>query len=517
MTEPLAKRFQRTLTDAAALADGRPALAPLRALLAERAAALDARLRVAVVGRVCQGKSTLVNALIGRLLTPTDTLELSYSVNHIRYGADPRLTVHFKDESVLVTSVAELEGYAARRDENRDLLASIAYLDVVCDEPYLAGFDLIDTAGLDSAWGDDSAVTLEYLRKSVGDLERETVDAASKADALLVVTTWRGMSSVDEEMLRAFLGPQAGSRSPVTTLCVMTKVEELWQGDAEPFVVARQNRDVLLRNATVRSLLFEVEPVCGKLAETAAIMTEAEAEDLRELVGVPAEPLEVALRSANVFLLDDRGLPLTSTRRGELYKAFTGYGLREATRLLRNDKNLTVTELREQLQEISGITRLRDQLTDHFAHRADLLKIRSVGELTTRADREHGASLGPYDRLALDSVVAMIDTYSRDELGLAELELLQELQTGTFAVSDADRAEILRLIGQHGRSVAARLGLPAGTGLPDLITRAVILHDRWRSEGPALVGRKSADTLVRRCTSLRQHLRAAQTHLENPQ
>jgi hypothetical protein len=516
MSAGLADRFQQTLVTAVTRLDGTPALAPVRAMLAEREALSGARLRVAVVGRVCQGKSTLVNALIGKPLTPTGTLELSYSVNHIRYGVPPCLTVHFKDGEAMVASLDDLEGYAARREDNRDLLASIDYLDVVSDQPYLRGFDLIDTAGLDSAWVEDSEVTLEFLRKSREDLERETIGAAEKADALIVVMSKRGMSATDEEMLRAFLGREAESRSPVTTIGVLTKVEDLWPGSPDPFAAARQIRDLMLTNESVRSMLFEVVPVCGKLAETAARLGAAELADLRQLAGVPKDKVELSLRSAQVFLREDRGLPLTARRRGELYEAFTGYGLTVATCIVRRDENITAGGLRGQLADASGISVLRDRLTDHFARRADLLKTRLTAELMRRAHRSLRRDLGPEDRRVLDGVTAMVTAFQH-ELGLAELELLQRLQTGALRVGEADRAEILRLIGDYGPAAHARLGLPPETPLPELAARADALHERWRASGPAILDRESAEVLVRRCHSLRKNIRDARSLLEDPQ
>ena len=516
MTGGLAERFRQTLATAVTRLDSAPALAPVRALLAERMVRLDARMRVAVVGRVCQGKSTLVNALIGKALTPTGTLELSYSVNHIRYGSPPSITVHFKDGTTLVTSVDKLEHYATRRDDNQDLLASIDYLDVVTDQPYLSGFDLIDTAGLDSAWVEDSAVTLEFLRKSRADLEAETVEAATKADALIVVMSKRGMSATDEEMLQAFLGPGSAFRSPVTTTGVLTKVEDLWPGAEDPFVAARQIRNLMLKNSSVRSMLFEVEPICGKLAETAAGLDEAHLGDLRQLAGLPKSALEGSLLAAQVFLRPDRGLPLSLDRRRELYTSFTGYGLKIAASMIRDNKVDMVAELRERLQQASGITQLRSRLTDHFAHRADLLKIRLTGELLIRAEHSLRRDLTAADRWPLDGVTAMVTAYE-NELGLAELDLLQRIQTGTTVIGHADREQILRLIGEYGRTIHDRLGLPADTPLAELATRAATLHKRWLLEGPAVVDRESADVIVRRCDNLLHHLRAAQAHLEDPQ
>jgi hypothetical protein len=175
-----------------------------------------------------------------------------------------------------------------------------------------------------------------------------------------------------------------------------------------------------------------------------------------------------------------------------------------------------VAELRERLQQASGITQLRSRLTDHFAHRADLLKIRLTGELLIRAEHLLRRDLTAADRWPLGGVTAMVTAY-QNELGLAELDLLQRIQTGTMVIGHADREQILRLIGEYGRTIQDRLGLPADTPLAELATRAATLHKRWLLEGPAVVDRESADVIVRRCDNLLHHLRAAQAHLEDPQ
>jgi len=59
--------------------------------------ALEARLgepvRVAVVGRVKAGKSTVVNALLGQAVAPTDVSECTKLVNWFRYGQPQRVVV----------------------------------------------------------------------------------------------------------------------------------------------------------------------------------------------------------------------------------------------------------------------------------------------------------------------------------------------------------------------------------------------------------------------------------------
>src|SRR5690606_31682359 len=62
--------------------------------LAELARRLDEPLRVAVAGRIKAGKSTLLNALIGEQLAPTDAGECTRIVTWYRDGHTYRVTAH---------------------------------------------------------------------------------------------------------------------------------------------------------------------------------------------------------------------------------------------------------------------------------------------------------------------------------------------------------------------------------------------------------------------------------------
>src|SRR3984885_10748404 len=56
-------------------------------------------LRVAIAGRLKAGKSTLVNALIGRRVAPTDVGECTRVVTRFRYGPADRVDVVRRDGS----------------------------------------------------------------------------------------------------------------------------------------------------------------------------------------------------------------------------------------------------------------------------------------------------------------------------------------------------------------------------------------------------------------------------------
>src|SRR5512133_970485 len=74
----------RQLEEPAAAAD--PELAARARRTAERLS--GGRFHVAVLGEFKRGKSTLVNALLGRELLPTGVIPLTAAATEVRYGAD---------------------------------------------------------------------------------------------------------------------------------------------------------------------------------------------------------------------------------------------------------------------------------------------------------------------------------------------------------------------------------------------------------------------------------------------
>jgi predicted GTPase len=70
-----------------------------------------ARLRVLVAGEAKRGKSTLINALLGRAVLPAGVTPLTAVATTVRYGDDPHTEVRFGDgheEKQPLTALPEL-------------------------------------------------------------------------------------------------------------------------------------------------------------------------------------------------------------------------------------------------------------------------------------------------------------------------------------------------------------------------------------------------------------------------
>ena len=143
--------------------EDRAALAELTDRLRQR------RLRVLVAGEAKRGKSTLVNALLGRQVLPSGVTPLTALATAVRYGPDEGVTAVFRDGRTETYPLSALDDLVTERGNpgNKRGLASVT---VVIAAPVLArGVDLVDTPGTGSVYAHNTAAA---------ELALETMDAA---------------------------------------------------------------------------------------------------------------------------------------------------------------------------------------------------------------------------------------------------------------------------------------------------------------------------------------------------
>lgn len=128
-------------------AQDRESIAGLRDRLA------SCRLRVLVAGEAKRGKSTLVNALLGKPVLPTGVLPLTALATTVRYGHPEAVFASFTDGRTETSAIGALDDLVTERGNpgNRRQLRAVT---VVTDSPLLArGVELVDTPGTGSVHG----------------------------------------------------------------------------------------------------------------------------------------------------------------------------------------------------------------------------------------------------------------------------------------------------------------------------------------------------------------------------
>ena len=191
-----------------------------------------ARLRVLVAGEAKRGKSTLVNALLGREVLPSGVTPLTAVTTTVRYGDDERAEARFLDGHDEKHPLAALRDLVTERGNpgNRRRIAGVT---VYVAAPVLAGgVELVDTPGTGSVFEWDTQTAHEALRSmdaAVFVLAADPPVSASERDLLsqvagLSVTTFAVLNKADHldepglaeavEFTTRVLG-EAGHQGPV--------------------------------------------------------------------------------------------------------------------------------------------------------------------------------------------------------------------------------------------------------------------------------------------------------------
>ena len=166
-----------------------------------------ARLRVLVVGEAKRGKSTLVNALLGRDVLPSGVTPLTAVTTTVRYGDDERAEVRFLDGHDEKHALAVLGDLVTERG-NPGNRRRIAVVTVYVAAPLLAGgVELVDTPGTGSVFEWDTQAAHEALR---------SMDAA-----VFVLTADPPVSATERDLLEQV------AQLSVATFAVLNKADHL--------------------------------------------------------------------------------------------------------------------------------------------------------------------------------------------------------------------------------------------------------------------------------------------------
>jgi len=446
---------------------------------------LDEPLRVAIAGKVKAGKSTLLNALVGEQLAPTDAGECTKIVTWYQQGHTYRVTLHLVDGT---SRPARFTRQAGAIDVDLDGANAEQVERIVVEWPTkrLAEVTLIDTPGVASINSSVSERALAFLTPDD--------DRPVEADAVLYLM--RHMHADDLSFLESFHDDELAHPSPVNAIGLLSRADEVAVGRPDAMRVAERIATRYRTDERLRRLCQTVLPVGGLLAETAATLTQEEFEALEALAGHDRQQAEELMLSVDRFVADVPTCSVPPLVRRHLLDRFGLFGVRTALPMIRQGRATTAGDLATALESRSGIVSLRQELLERFARRRDVLRTRSA-------------------LLAIDRVAARIPEASAIELhadieriragahAFAEIRLLNDYRRGLVAFPGVEEGEIERLLGGDGTSPAARLGLGTDSGADQLRTGLLAEIDKWRRRGAhPLVTREVADAasvLVRTC------------------
>jgi len=418
------------------------------------------------------GKSTLVNALIGRRVAPTAVGECTRVVTRFRYGPADRVDVVLRDgtrRSLPLDDdgmIPQRLGVPAGR---------VAFVDVTLTSEKLRDLTVVDTPGLASTDTMVSARAEDAVGVSTApfdaDIDADSAGEVAAAEAVVYVFT-QAVRADDVRALEAFRDSSARlASSPINALGVFGKVDTLAGGPGDPWPVAgplaEQQAGLLARTVS------DVVPVVALLAETAEAgrLTAADAAALRELATLPVGQLRVLLASVDLFRT--RPAPLDAARRERLLSLLDLYGIGFALAQYAADPQLSTGELVRRLVAASGFPRLRQTLEESFRWRADAIK---AGWALGRLERLAGHTR---DETAREILRGAVERLLRDPAyhRLRLLDAAQRVATGAVALPADWEAELTRLATSEDPRWILRL---PHAGTDELAAAARAAATRWR-------------------------------------
>jgi GTP-binding protein EngB required for normal cell division len=144
-----------------AVMSGNTAIVAEVSQLTERVA--EGRFFVACVGQFKRGKSTLLNALVGRQILPTGVVPVTTAVTVVRHGPTPAARVHFLDGHDAPIQPDHIAEYVAEQ-QNPGNEKGVVTVEVELPSELLAsGMCLVDTPGLGSVFAANTEATRAFL------------------------------------------------------------------------------------------------------------------------------------------------------------------------------------------------------------------------------------------------------------------------------------------------------------------------------------------------------------------
>lgn len=482
MTAPmpsLAARVRSLLGEATRSYTGRPAQRELARVVPH----LDGPLRVAIAGRVKAGKSTLLNALVGAAVAATDAGECTRVVTWYARGPATRATGFPRAGQPHPLGLTEHDGRLTLQlgQLQADTLDRI---EVQLPSQWLAHMTLVDTPGMGS------------LTEAAGRRTQDFLGDTGSVDAVLYLL--RHLHSSDVDFLDTFHDAGASNTTPINAVGVLSRADEIGGGEAGALNHARRVAAEYRADPRIRGLVHTVLPVAGLLAQTAATLTNADFADLLALAKAGESATAGILLSASRFTAPSRAVQVPPSARQRLLAMLGLYGVRLSINAIANGA-ATHDELRMALHQHSGLADLRHLLLTQFAERRDVLKAETALRTIDMVTRTDPIPAAPRLRQAVERLRAGAHE-------LAEIRLLTELRTGNIAGPPEQLAAMERLLGGHGTSFAARLGLAPNATAED--TRVIItgLHAHWRrvAQNPLTEPNlaRAAQVLQRTCEGL---------------
>jgi GTPase SAR1 family protein len=479
-----------------------PALQDFHQILEQAYHRLHQPMRVAIVGLIKAGKSTLMNALLGEQVVVTGTVEATFNINWFKYDRNSSIIVHFKDKrSPETKSLAQLQALTLRAQYIQDYLLSIEYIEVRYPNDILKTFNLIDTPGLDSYYEDDSANTKEFLQLHGRELTAITQKEAAQADAVMYLFS-QSISMTDKDIMETFAGSTINGATPINAIGILTKVDNCWSDYDDPMIGVTKIVKRLSEHPQIKRLFYNISPICGLLALGAQTLTLKEWQILQELAQVAPDVLKSKLRVQERFTQREYPeIPVSPNQRQLVWLKLGQYGVWLACSLIAQGINDLET-LKTELLKSSGVLELKNLIVSHFGHRAFLIKLNTALQEINSAYFQQRYQLPEQARDIIEEIVGQFEQIEANDLGFAEFKVLRDYYAQKLDFDEVETEQLLQITREYGTDTSSRLGLKESYSQPEQIAVALKRMHYWQERALDYLGTEpnsiaAADILAR--------------------
>jgi hypothetical protein len=459
--------------------------------LDEIAGRLRGPLRLAIAGKVKAGKSTLLNALLGEELAPTDAGECTRILTWYRQSDRPHVIV-FPVQGTPVERPYRRDRGALDVDLGPLTHEQVDHLEVGWPTSRLRDLTLLDTPGIASISATVSARTHQVL-SAEGD------DAVPVADAVLYLL--RHTHASDMRFLESFHDDELAHGTPMNAVGVLSRADEIGSARLDAMAVAKRVARRYEADPRMHRLCPLIVPVDGLLGHAAVTLREVEFAAVRTLAEAPQPELVELLLTADRFARRPTPLPLSTEQRGELLRRLGLFGVRLSVELVRSGAQ-TSAALSEALAQHSGLNELRSVVLRQFESRSRVLKARSAVAALQPLLRGDGVANSAELLARLEQIAANAHEFE-------EVRMLSELRSGAIEVGGNQAERLDRLLGGSGHDPASRLGLQPDASVDDVRRAALEQLASWHDVAEHPLSNRSTQLVARTATRTLEGVLAA--------
>lgn len=304
----------------------------------------EQKFRIAVVGEFSQGKSTLLNALLGEEIQPVRSLPCSGAISIIRYGDAKRVICRYKDGSsqeVSLDSYQELVSISQESAEGdtRDELAESDIDEVIYEHPGLdfcrKGVEIVDSPGLNEH-PDRTRVTYKLL---------ENTDAV-----IFLANANRLLTQTERELLQELQIKLSGSSQEAANnlFVVVNFMDQVRREDEKQSIRRRAEK-----------FLYESQPIISNLDRLHFISAQQVLEDkLYDTQSEYQESFDDFRSGLEKYLMDESGRQIIQRSRGyiDLITQEVEMSLQSAQDSLKNKVDFSNAEKKKVISLIGDIS-----------------------------------------------------------------------------------------------------------------------------------------------------------------